>query len=257
MIRLSRDFEPFIPGAVAVGIAVLIGATIGVVSHGVNRPPVITRIRVDPPAVAPGKAATVHVEAQDPDGERLAYSFAAESGRVQVADASRPEARYMPAERSTIVDRITVTVTDTHGYKATGSQIVTIEGAVTGAAGGASAGPAPEPQASLAPPPPGDASSVPNAAGNRPPVLNGGRAFYDAGDKPVRLEATGSDPDGDRISFSWDFGHENGGPCLLSSNVEVYHAEVRLRPGCDKGTATLKWTDEHGAAATAQWDIQR
>jgi hypothetical protein len=82
--------------------------------------------------------------------------------------------------------------------------------------------------------------------------LNGGGAFYQTGDRSITLEGTGSDPDGDKISFAWNFG-----PCLTSTNVEIYHAEVRLLPSCAAGRVTLTWTDEHGGTATAEWTLQR
>jgi hypothetical protein len=76
--------------------------------------------------------------------------------------------------------------------------------------------------------------------------------LYPDGDKPLVLQAWGRDPDGDDVLFNWDFGS-----CLLSSNAEISRAEVRLRPGCDSGNATLTWTDTHGATARTEWTVHR
>jgi Bacterial Ig domain len=205
---------------------------VAIVSYGVDRPPVINKIQVDPPRVALGSFAAVKIQAEDPDGGRLTYECVAESGRCQVADARKPEARYSPGTGGSGVDRITVTVTDPHGLVSTGSQFVIIEGAVASAEGG----------------------DVAKSQVNHPPILKGGGGpLYPNGDNPIRLEATGSDPDGDNIDFKWDFGS-----CLVSApNPQLYRAEVRLSPGCESGSATLTWTDAHGATASAEWTIHR
>jgi hypothetical protein len=227
LIRFNRDLERLWPALVALATAVAFWSLLAALSHGVDRPPVINKIQVEPAAVPRGSTAVVRIQAMDPDGGRLTYDCAAESGRCVVADKSKPEAAYSPAERESIVDRVTVTVTDRGALLSTGSQIVTIEGAV---------------------------AAPPQASGtNHPPVLNGGGGpLSPDGDKPLVLEATGSDPDGDNVTFNWEFGS-----CLVSANAAVSRAEVHLRPGCDSGNALLTWTDAHGATATAEWTIHR
>jgi hypothetical protein len=218
-------------------------ALLTIVSHGVDRPPVILKLDVQPPRVPRDSTAILTVSATDPDGTALVYEYKAESGNL-VADAKQPDkAHYLPAARGSIADRITVTVKDASGLLSTGSQVVTIEGAVAPA----------EPGSAI---PGGNVlagAEVPKV-GNRPPILNGGGRFYDIGENDMAIEATGMDPDGDVVTFKWDFGN-----CLLSENVEVYRAEVRLKPEptCKQGTAILTWTDTHSASASAEWTISR
>jgi hypothetical protein len=247
VIRLGREFERLAPGIVALATSVVVGVLIVAVSHGVDRPPIIGAIDVKPPQVPRNKTADVTVTASDPDGTPLKYDYSAESGTLK-RDAGRAEhAVYAPAAVGSIADRVTVRVTDAGGLQTTRSIIVTVEGAVV----------APEPppaavgdpavtEESEPPPPP------PPSGPNNAPVLNGGGTQYKVGDDPRILEATGMDPDGHQISFQWEFG-----TCLISATAEVAKAEVKLRPGCASGTATLTWTDEIGATAAAEWTLHR
>jgi hypothetical protein len=224
---LNRNLETLSPAFGALAIAVTFWALLAFISHGVDRPPVVQQIMVDPPQVALGGKATVHFQAIDPDGGRLTYECTADAGTCTVPDKNKPEATYVPAEHAAIGDRVTLslTVTDPGGLTSTGTQFATIEAPKT---------------------PPAEAPS-----GTNPTLaLSGGKALQPDGDNPMVLEATGSA--GDDIKFNWEFG-----PCLLSANAERARAEVRLRPGCDTGKAILTWTDTHGATATTEWEIHR
>jgi hypothetical protein len=216
----------------AAAIAVAFWVLLALMSHGIDRPPVITQIQVVPPEVPLGAAATVRLQAADPDGGRLTYECTADKGRCTVADKNKPEATYSPDERAAVGDKVTltVTVTDRRAQTSTGTQLTMIAEA------------APAPAASPATP----------AGTNRPPTLTGGGPLRQEGDNPVVLEVTGSDPDGDEVTFNWELG-----PCLLSASAERARAEVRLGPGCDSGKAVLTWTDAHGATANTEWEIQR
>jgi hypothetical protein len=232
LIRLGRDFERLGPGIVAVGVTTVVWVLLAVVSHGVDRPPVIRKIEVQPARVPRGGTAVVGVDAVDADGGRLKYEYSAETGSFKAAP-DKSTATYTPAERGSVADRITVRVSDRAGNVATASQVVTIEGAAA-------------PAGSAAPSP-----ATPSAE-NHAPILNGGGTFYQVADRPMTLEATGSDPDGDEITPHWDFE-----PCLVGNNVEKHRAEVNLKPECKVGTAVLTWTDARGASSKAEWTLQR
>lgn len=231
MIRFGRDFERLGPGLIGLATAFLFWLLILGVSHGVDRPPVIRDIKVQPPRVVRGATALVRAEAEDPDGRPLQYEFAAESGKLEPkGPTGNATSKYSPAAVGSIADRITVSVTDAAGLKSALSKVVTIEAAEA----------------------PAEATPAAPATGNHAPILNGGGTFYQTGGRMITLEATGSDPDGDKISFAWDFG-----TCLGSANIEISHADAKLLPACQTGKAVLTWTDEHGASATAEWTLQR
>lgn len=232
MIRLGRDFERLGPGLIAVVVTTTVWVLLAVVSHGVERPPVIRKIDVQPARVPRGSTAVVGVDAIDADGGRMKYEFSAETGSFKGAP-DKSTATYTPAERGSVADRITVRVTDAAGNAATASQVVTVESA---------AAPAGSPEPSPATP----------SAENHQPILNGGGTFYQVADRAMTLEATGSDPDGDEITPHWDFE-----PCLVGNNVQTHRAEVNLKPGCKVGTAVLTWTDARGLSSKAEWTLQR
>ena len=52
-----------------------------------NRPPIV-RARCEPCSVAMGKAAIVRVEAQDPDGDSLTYTWTAPAGAIASPSAA-------------------------------------------------------------------------------------------------------------------------------------------------------------------------
>jgi hypothetical protein len=71
-------------------------------------------------------------------------------------------------------------------------------------------------------------------------------------DSIVGVEARGWDPDGDPITFTWDFG-----PCATPEQQEQNRADVRLKPECAAATVVLTWTDPYGGSAQTVWTITR
>jgi hypothetical protein len=265
--RRFPDFDRFLTGLVALSIAAALAAALAFVSHSVNRPPVITSATAQPQPVPRGGASLVDVTAHDPDGDALVFEFKADTGAL-APEAGRPmQARYSPAETGPIADRVTITVSDARGMHTTTTIAISIEG------GPAAPPPTPEPTlapvASFTQPPPPTATPKPTRAAppptaippptsapterpNRPPVLQEGTTIGELGDNPIVLVATGNEPDGEPITFSWDFG-----PCLESKNVTQFEAEVKLIGECSYAVPTLTWSDPQGATATAQWQIHR
>lgn len=118
-------------------------------------------------------------------------------------------------------------------------------------------GPSPPPRpvpAEAAPTPGGGDSGAEEAAAdeNQKPVLSGGGLLEATAGGTVALVAEGTDPDGDRIDYDWEFS-----PCLRSEDVGLDRAAVTLRHGCSGGEARLAWIDERGAAADVRWLILR
>jgi hypothetical protein len=87
---------------------------------------------------------------------------------------------------------------------------------------------------------------------NHAPILQEGTTIHGLGADPIRLIASGSEPDGEPVTFAWDFGD-----CLRGQNPTQFEAEVSLVRECDYAVATLTWTDPEGASARAQWTINR
>jgi hypothetical protein len=263
--------ERLLTGAVAIGAAVALAIVLALVGRSVNRPPVVAAIEAKPAVVARDGTALLHVRAEDPDADALQYEFKAESGTV-VAEAGRPhDAKYSPAAKGPVADRVSVTVTDARGLATTASTGITIEGLP--------AEPTPTPEPTLPPtpaptvatpkplampraiptalprtptrPPTTPAPVVPQRV-NRPPILHEGTTISELGENPIVLVATGSEPDGEPVTFSWDFG-----PCLQGQNPSQFEAEVKLIGECSYAVASLTWTDPQGASATAQWTLNR
>ena len=143
----------------------------------------------------------------DPDGDRLTYSWDLGDG----ATADRRNVRHTYTEGGTYT--ATVTVTDTEG--ATGTAEVEIV--------------------------------VGDPPGNQAPTV---RVAADpaSGTAPlrVRLSAAGSDPDGDRLAYVWEFG--DGGMAGGRATTHVY-----TQPGTYTATVTVR--DADGATGTASVDV--
>lgn len=93
-----------------------------------NRAPQIRSITLTPGVVPPRGSALVHVDASDPDGDRLFFHFTAQSGTIS-ADPSTPgQATYVHTGGAEGSDRISVTVTDSRNSSATASRTVPLQG---------------------------------------------------------------------------------------------------------------------------------
>jgi hypothetical protein len=265
----GQDRHRLLTGAAAIAVAVALAIVLFLVARSVNRPPVIVRVDTQPATVTRDGAASIKVRAEDPDADRLAYEYKADYGRV-VAEAGRPyEARYAPSAEGPIHDLVTVTVTDARGLASTVSTLITIEGPP----------PTPEPTEEPTPEPtempaatwtpfptktpkptrtpltpkPVTPTPTPGAPReNHPPVLQEGSTISELGTNPIVLVATGHEPDGEPVTFSWD-----PGPCLQLNNPTQFEAEVKLIGQCTYAVAILTWTDPHGETASCQWTIHR
>jgi len=257
--------------AAAIALTIGLAAVLAWVSRSVNRPPAVTTIDVHPAIVAAGGTAVVRVRAEDPDGDALRFEYKAERGRV-TADPARPaEARYEPPANGPIADRVTVTVTDAKGLSSSSDHAISLEAAPTPAAVATpevepvptapvtveAATPAPTRKvaplsvakatpAGTRPPPP------PTPRQNRPPVLDGGFDVGAVGNNPIRLMATGHDPDDDPISHEWDMGG-----CFEVVTESESEVEVKFTDGCTGGNVELRWTDPHGAMASTRWRVRK
>jgi hypothetical protein len=253
------------PGA-AIAAALTFAAVLWTAARGVNRPPVVTAVIVNPRIVAAGSTAMVRVIADDPDGDRLQFAFEASAGQIEVPDGARPnEARYTAAAAPSPAPRIVVKITDRRDLTTTASVVLMM------ASGVPTPTPTPEPEVEAAPAPPsptatalpsGPAPTAPPAStptphpaiksSNQAPNLDGGVFIGEVEDSVVGLEATGWDPDGDPITFAWDFG-----PCATAEQHEQKRADIHLRPECNAATVMLTWTDSHGASVSTVWTITR
>jgi hypothetical protein len=266
-----RDFGSlWAPGA-AIAVTFALAAVLLYVSRSVNRPPAITKVDVQPAIVAAGGTATLRVTAEDPDGDALRFEYTAGTGRI-TTEPSRPnEARYSPSESSSITDRVTITVTDAHGLSSSAQSAVGIEAA---AAAPAAAAPEVEPTPAAvadiaavlpaetkAPPPMSTAvptavhapqTPAPTPQENRPPVLDGGYRAERVGRNPIRLVATGHDPDNDPIEHDWDMSG-----CFEIVSQTAHEAEIKFADGCTGGNVTLTWKDPHGLYASTTWTISQ
>jgi RHS repeat-associated protein len=78
---------------------------------------------------------------------------------------------------------------------------------------------------------------------NRAPTANAGGPYGGQSKVPIQFSGSGTDPDGDAISFSWNFG--DGGTALGAAPTHTY-----TTPGIF--TVTLTVTDAFGASAISQ-----
>lgn len=95
----------------------------------INHAPEIRSVTVVPTRVPIGGTAQVQVVAIDPDGDRLFYKYAAESGTISIPDAANPgQAVYVQNGAARASDKITVTVVDTRDTAATVATSVPLQG---------------------------------------------------------------------------------------------------------------------------------
>ena len=256
------------PAAAAMAATAGLALVLALVSRGVNRPPTIASLEVEPAVVPPGGSAAVRVTAQDPDDDALRFEYKAESGDI-VADAARPGmARYTAPKAARMADRVTVIVHDGRGLQARREGMVTIAAVEATAAPTPAAAltppslsptppPTPDPEATqpsmrLRKGPPIPPPETPTPHVNRPPVLEPGYPIRGVGHGTTRVMATGHDPDDDPLTHEWD-----GSGCFEIVHQSATEAEVKFAEGCTGGSMRLTWTDPHGASATAEWPIRK
>jgi outer membrane protein OmpA-like peptidoglycan-associated protein len=173
----------------------------------VNRYPV-AQCSADKAAVVAETGDTVNIRAaaSDPDGDTLSYSWSATGGSVSGTGAN---VVWNSSGTRTGVYTITATVTDGQGGSASCSVDVKVD------------------------PRPNRAPTL-RCSADRSSVLTGER---------VRITATGSDPDGETLSYSW---RTNGGQ-IVGSGPSVQLDTTGLARG--RYTVTGRAEDPHGAAA--------
>jgi cytochrome c len=130
-----------------------------------NRAPTVTASRNPTGDVTPGTAIAFHAEGSDPDGDQLSYSWSFGDGAVS--------GQQDPTHTYTQPGTYTVTVSVTDGeLTASDTASVTV-----------------------------------TSASNQPPTVTASRT--PAGNvrvgNPIAFTATGSDPDGDQLTYEWDF----------------------------------------------------
>lgn len=135
-----------------------------------------------PAAVPPRGTARVQVDATDPDGDRLFFRYAAESGLVAADPANPAVATYTDRGGGADSDRLTVTVTDSRNTSATLTRTVPLQG-------------------------------------NRRPVVALG-TVVDECHPPCRITFTAeaTDPEEEELSYAWSgcaSGTERSAPCFL------------------------------------------
>jgi len=149
------------------GFVVKLGVASWPVKEKPNRPPVAS-CSADKTSVyaGTGEVVGVSVQASDPDGDPLTYSWTATGGRV---DGSGPTVRWNSADTTPGVYTVTVKVDDGRGGTASCSVDIRVE---------------PRP--------------------NRPPVIScsADRTSVLAGER-VNITAQASDPDNDPLTYSW------------------------------------------------------
>ena len=132
-----------------------------------NSPPSIRRLTANPTSVQPGGTSRVTVEASDPDGDRLRYSWRATGGSVSPSSGRSSVTWTAPQAPGTY--RVTVTVRDNQGGRRSKSVNITVTRA------------------------------------NKPPAIDSLTAnpasVVPGGSSTVTVDA--SDPDDDTLTYSW------------------------------------------------------
>lgn len=115
--------------AMIVGIAMLLSACVqpdvSDSASGPNSNPIIKSLTADPPRGFVGRIVTLTVEAEDPDGDELSYSWFMTAGDVY---GNGPVVSYVVTYCCVGINSVTVTVRDGRGGTATKTIDVEIRG---------------------------------------------------------------------------------------------------------------------------------
>lgn len=134
-----------------------------------NHPPVVASVAANPNTLfaGSGDSSMVQAQASDPDNDPLTYTWTATGGKI---DGTGPQVRWTPGDAAPGKYTINLKVDDARGGTATGSTDVTVE-----------------------------------QRPNRPPTVSCSAAppTVTAG-QPVTITATGSDPDNDPLTYTFD-----------------------------------------------------
>jgi Big-like domain-containing protein len=265
----ALDLGRLATGLLAIAAAAVMAVVLLLVGRGVNRPPVIVKVDAVPQPVKRNGVSFVSVNAHDPDGDKLRYEYAADTGKISPEPGRPDTAKYSPATQGPIADKVTVIATDARGLVTRASVGLTIEAAAT-----PSPTPATEPTAEPATPPPTPVTPPPTpvrtvrtppptppptraptpaaAKVNQPPVLQEGSNITDLKNNPIVLVASGSEPENEPVTYNWE-----PGPCVELKNQSQFEAEAKLIGECSYAVVTLTWTDPHGASASCQWTLNK
>jgi outer membrane protein OmpA-like peptidoglycan-associated protein len=171
-----------------------------------NQPPVAS-CSANPNIVTAGSGdiVIVRASASDPDNDPLTYAWAATGGNVA---GSGSEVRWNSAGVAPGTYTVTASVNDGHSHTVSCSADITVN------------------------PPP-----------NRPPTVScsASRNSVVSGD-PVTITATGSDPDGDPLTYSWS---------TSSGRISGSGATAQLDTSNAQGAATVTATVDDGRGGTA------
>src|SRR4051794_4146374 len=186
-----------------------------VVAAAANQPPTVTTSRTPTGSVATGTNVSFTATASDPDGDALTYSWDFGDGTA-ASTTQNPSHAYATAGTFTAK----VTVSDGKGGSATSSQ------------------------------------AAPVTHANRNPTVTASRT--PAGDvapnTAITFAATGTDADGDTLTYSWDFGDSTAAsttqnPVHTYTTAGTFTAKVTVSDGKGgTGTANVPVTVASGSA---------
>ena len=179
-----------------------------------NRPPTANAGRDQ--SVASGAAVTLSGSGSDPDGDALSYAWRQtdDGPTVTLSGASLATATFTaPTVSAPTTLEFQLTVTDNAGATASDTVDVTVS----------------------------------PAAANRPPAANAGRDQSVASGAAVTLNGSGSDPDGDALSYAW---RQTDGPTVTLSGASSATATFKAPAVTTRTTLTFRLTVTDDDSAT-------